>query len=310
MTTAVLTSEAMAHKKANGEKLGGDCPYGFTVAADGKTLLPDSAEQRLIAQVRSARARGLSQRAVVAYLTEQGFTTRKGTAFSLIQVQRIMRQAQSSPPASHTHERTPMPYTPTGRPTGRPKTKEYDTLMARVPRDFAEQVKRYAARHRQSISELIRDGLVWRIEQDTPGRPWSTCIGMPIDPDDLSVPCNGDTGIQELSPRVYEAIAAAVREAIAPVMGIPITEHHESVIQQPVPVLQQDTVSRDGAEALASEGYDASKFSLGKLCPKGHRYGDSGLSLLRKHHGGCRECENQAKREKRARQKAAQAQER
>jgi DNA invertase Pin-like site-specific DNA recombinase len=88
------TREAMAHKKANGEKLGGDRPYGFTVAADGKTLLPDAAEQRLIASIRAARTRGLSQRALVAELTRQGFTTRKGTAFSLVQVQRIMQQAQ------------------------------------------------------------------------------------------------------------------------------------------------------------------------------------------------------------------------
>jgi hypothetical protein len=84
----------MAHKKARGEKLGGDRPYGFGVAADGKTLLPDASEQRLIAAIRDARARGLSQRAVVAELTRQGFTTRKGTAFSLVQVQRIMQQAQ------------------------------------------------------------------------------------------------------------------------------------------------------------------------------------------------------------------------
>ena len=37
---------------------------------------------------------GLSQRAIVADLGQQGFTTRKGTALSLMQVQRIMQQAQ------------------------------------------------------------------------------------------------------------------------------------------------------------------------------------------------------------------------
>jgi hypothetical protein len=179
-------------------------------------------------------------------------------------------------------------------------------ITARVPSDLALAVKRYAAVHRQSMSELIRDGLVWRIEQDTPGRPWSASMGYPIDHDDLSMSDNGDTVLHELSPRVYEAIAAAVREAIAPVMGIPITEHQESVIQQPVPVLQKDTGDRkNGAEALEAEGYDASKCYLGKLCPRGHDFQGTGMSLLRRHNHACRECENAQKRERRARKKAA-----
>ena len=57
---------------------------------------------------------------------------------------------------------------PTGRARGRPKTKEYVTLMARVPQDLVEQVQRYARLHRQTISELIRDGLEWRITEGDP----------------------------------------------------------------------------------------------------------------------------------------------
>jgi hypothetical protein len=122
-----------------------------------------------------------------------------------------------------------MASTPTGRPRGRPKTRQYESLVVRVPSDLAEQARRYAARHRQSLSALLRDGLGWRIEQDTPGRPWSASLGIPRDHDDLSpLPENGETEIQELSPRVYAAIAAAVREARAPVQ--------ESVIHQPIPV--------------------------------------------------------------------------
>jgi hypothetical protein len=58
---------------------------------------------------------------------------------------------------------------PTGRPRGRPKTKEYVTLMARVDVALAEQVQRYARLKRQTISEVLRDGLqVWLSDQD----PW------------------------------------------------------------------------------------------------------------------------------------------
>src|SRR5262245_10981215 len=54
---------------------------------------------------------------------------------------------------------------PTGRPRGRPKTKEYVTLMARVDLTLADQVKRYAALHRQPISVVIRDGLTLLMEE-------------------------------------------------------------------------------------------------------------------------------------------------
>ena len=55
---------------------------------------------------------------------------------------------------------------PTGRPRGRPKTKEYVTLMARVPQDLADRVQRYAGLHQQSISVVLRDGLELLLEDD------------------------------------------------------------------------------------------------------------------------------------------------
>ena len=55
---------------------------------------------------------------------------------------------------------------PTGRPRGRPKTKEYVTLMARVPQDLADRVQRYAGLHQQSISVVLRDGLELLLEDE------------------------------------------------------------------------------------------------------------------------------------------------
>jgi hypothetical protein len=54
---------------------------------------------------------------------------------------------------------------PTGRPRGRPKTKEYVTLMARVDITLADEVKRYASLHRQPISVVIRDALTLLMEE-------------------------------------------------------------------------------------------------------------------------------------------------
>ena len=88
------TSEAMGYVRSQGHKTGGDVPYGYAVAADGKTLIAHEQEQAMLKAIRSARQRGFSQRQVVTELTLQGFTTRKGTPLILRQVQRIMEQAQ------------------------------------------------------------------------------------------------------------------------------------------------------------------------------------------------------------------------
>jgi hypothetical protein len=61
-----------------------------------------------------------------------------------------------------------MAYKPTGKPVGRPKTKEYVTLLARVPADLAELVKKYAGEHRISVATVLREGAEWRIGDGDP----------------------------------------------------------------------------------------------------------------------------------------------
>jgi len=52
----------MGYVKSQGYKTGGDVPYGYTVAADGKTLVADVDEQAMLEAIRAARQRGFSQR--------------------------------------------------------------------------------------------------------------------------------------------------------------------------------------------------------------------------------------------------------
>ncbi|HEY5865304.1 MAG TPA: hypothetical protein VI542_07090 [Candidatus Tectomicrobia bacterium] len=63
-----------------------------------------------------------------------------------------------------------------------------------------------------------------------------------------------------------------------------------------------DTVTVTGQ---AREPFDEARYYLGKLCPKGHDFDGTGQSLLRKHNQRCRECENESRREERARRKVA-----
>lgn len=46
--------------------------------------------------------------------------------------------------------------------------KAFTSLIARLPQELADQVKRYASEHRCTISELIRDGLEMRLDTDLP----------------------------------------------------------------------------------------------------------------------------------------------
>ncbi|HEY5868433.1 MAG TPA: hypothetical protein VI542_23215 [Candidatus Tectomicrobia bacterium] len=46
--------------------------------------------------------------------------------------------------------------------------KAYTSLIARIPQDLADQVRRYAREHRCAVSELIRDGLEMRLEEGSP----------------------------------------------------------------------------------------------------------------------------------------------
>src|SRR2546425_4269214 len=54
---------------------------------------------------------------------------------------------------------------------GRPFTYQSEdekpvTVSLRIPRDLHDRMSRYAARHRQSVTELLLDGLKWRLEQE------------------------------------------------------------------------------------------------------------------------------------------------
>jgi hypothetical protein len=56
---------------------------------------------------------------------------------------------------------------------GRPFTYQSEeerpvTVSLRIPRDLHERMSRYASRHRQSVTELLLDGLKGRLEQEDP----------------------------------------------------------------------------------------------------------------------------------------------
>src|SRR5580704_1681528 len=57
------TRDAMRHKRNNGERVG-TVPYGYRLAADGRHLEPDPAEQEALVEIRRLRGDGMALRGI------------------------------------------------------------------------------------------------------------------------------------------------------------------------------------------------------------------------------------------------------
>ena len=71
------TTAALAHKAANGERIG-EVPYGWRIAPDGVRLISVESEQAGIRDILSLRRAGKSYRAIANELTKRRVPTKKG----------------------------------------------------------------------------------------------------------------------------------------------------------------------------------------------------------------------------------------
>lgn len=72
------TRTAMAHKRDRGERISRRLPYGFNLAADGRTLEPNADEQRGVDLIRQLRGDGLSYGRIAAELERRGMANKSG----------------------------------------------------------------------------------------------------------------------------------------------------------------------------------------------------------------------------------------
>lgn len=87
---------AARRTKAHGHAWGGQAPYGFRIADDGKTLEECPAEQAVMALVAELRKEGHSLRDIVEELEAQGVVGRTGKPLQLTQVVRIEKKVRSA----------------------------------------------------------------------------------------------------------------------------------------------------------------------------------------------------------------------
>ena len=86
------TREALAHKKAQGHRIGTG-PFGYALADDGRTLIPQSDEQATLDLLRDCRAAGFSLRATASELNRHGCRTRSGAPWRHEYVRNLLNTA-------------------------------------------------------------------------------------------------------------------------------------------------------------------------------------------------------------------------
>ena len=85
-----LTKASLAAKAARGERVSRFLPYGSQLGADGKSLDPNPQEAAIIARAKQLRASGLKLREVQAIMSAEGKLNRKGKAFDLPTLHRMI----------------------------------------------------------------------------------------------------------------------------------------------------------------------------------------------------------------------------
>ena len=84
------TRDAMNHKRTNGERVG-NIRFGYRLGADGRHIEPDPAEQVILREVRQLRQSGHSMRRIATELNQRSLRTRRGSAWRLESVARIVK---------------------------------------------------------------------------------------------------------------------------------------------------------------------------------------------------------------------------
>jgi DNA invertase Pin-like site-specific DNA recombinase len=90
------TRAALAAKRRRGERVSGSVPFGFALAADGRTLIPSAAEQQTIATIVALRSAGASMSEIAGELNDRGVTTRAGSPWRFEYVRRVLKRATSA----------------------------------------------------------------------------------------------------------------------------------------------------------------------------------------------------------------------
>lgn len=87
------TRDALRAKRKRGEKTGGDIPFGFDLAQDGR-LVENTEEQVVIQQMKILRAKGYGYQRTAYALNRLGHRTKKGKLWNHVTAGRMVRRIE------------------------------------------------------------------------------------------------------------------------------------------------------------------------------------------------------------------------
>jgi hypothetical protein len=193
------------------------------------------------------------------------------------------------------------------------------TVSLRIPQALYERLERYASEHRQTVSELVRDGIEMRL--DEPADPRSRRAGSTTDDTERRI--DGASILRDMQATLarhetqMQALMLAIERQTTPAGNglysshttMPATEVAVSYQEAPYtlrPALADEQIPESTIPA-AVPPYDTSKYRLGRLCPHGHDYDGTGQSLRKNKSNSCRTCDVEQKRAARQAKRQAPA---
>jgi DNA invertase Pin-like site-specific DNA recombinase len=88
------TKDALKVKRGRSERIG-TVPYGYALSADGKSLVEDALEQKMLKIILRLDNEGVGPTAIAAELTRLGFKTKRGGIWRDTSVRRILERSRS-----------------------------------------------------------------------------------------------------------------------------------------------------------------------------------------------------------------------
>ncbi|MHB8674595.1 MAG: recombinase family protein, partial [Candidatus Limnocylindrales bacterium] len=86
------TRGALTHLRNQGKRISGHIPYGYSLAADGQSLIPNEPEQAGLQIMGRLREQRLSLRKIAATLTEQGIAPKSGSRWTAQSINTILKR--------------------------------------------------------------------------------------------------------------------------------------------------------------------------------------------------------------------------
>jgi hypothetical protein len=199
-------------------------------------------------------------------------------------------------------------------------------MACRLPQTLIDQAQRHADLYRTSLSQLLREGLEYRLSCKTwPPRPQTTLHNVPTHIHTLLADLTthlthvqeelwalpGNDVVPSTSPTAQESTATdehglsynGITEEENTLTYNRHTEHDDTVFPEDTNPYNSNT-KEDGASSYngiitslkdnqkdtGQLGYDRSKFTLGTACKRGHLWSNTGMTLRELKNGKVGEC--------------------